>query len=125
MTPRHAKYHTEGRADVPCNGCTACCHSVIMLLPDGGDAVETYDHEIKTIAPGLTGPVLKQNADGSCIYLKDNACSIHERAPLICQSFDCRGWFLKFTRHERRKMMAQGGEYQRAIFEAGRARLNE
>ena len=113
---------TLERASVPCGDCHACCRSLVMLLPDEGDDVASYDHEIVTIAPGVSGPALKRKANGDCVYLDDaGRCSIWERAPLICRVFDCRRWYKNHSRAERRKLIARGAD--QTIFAAGRARL--
>jgi len=111
------------RATVPCGGCHLCCHGdAIMLLPDEGDDVASYDHEIVTL-PGVgTGAILKKT-DGHCVYLIDGRCSIWERAPTICRVFDCRRWYLSKTRPERRRMVKAGFADQ-AVFDAGRDRLS-
>jgi len=33
--------------------------------------------------------VLKQKEDGSCVYLKDNKCHIHNFRPQSCRNFFC------------------------------------
>ena len=33
--------------------------------------------------------VLSKQEDGSCIYLKDNLCSIHNDRPKVCRKFFC------------------------------------
>lgn len=33
--------------------------------------------------------ILAQHEDGSCIYFKDNKCSIHEDRPKSCRNFFC------------------------------------
>ena len=33
--------------------------------------------------------LLAQKDDGSCIYLKDNLCSIHDKRPKVCKPFFC------------------------------------
>lgn len=111
------------RADVPCGSCHLCCRGdVIMLLPDEGDDVASYEHEIVTL-PGVgTGAVLKKGRDGNCIYLGPDGCTIHDRAPTICRIFDCRRWFMSKTRAERRRLVASGLA-DKEIFEAGRQRL--
>lgn len=97
------------RAHVPCGGCRLCCQkNVIMLFPDEGDVVESYDHEIRTIGPGLTGPVLKHKPNGDCIYLGPEGCTIHDRAPVCCRVFDCRDFFLMHSRGERRNLIKRG-----------------
>jgi hypothetical protein len=33
--------------NVPCNGCRACClHDMIPLMPERGDQIWTYKHEV-------------------------------------------------------------------------------
>ncbi len=80
--------------DVPCNGCTACCHGPIVLHPSLGDDPTRY----ATVQDAEWGVKLAQKPDGSCVYLKDGGCGIHERRPAICRAFDCRvyakGWGL-------------------------------
>lgn len=95
-----------------------------MLFPEHGDDVASYETEEWTL-PGTneTGRVLKKGPDGNCIYLGKEGCSIHERAPLICRTFDCRRWFLSKTRAERRRMV-KIGMADKAIFDAGRERLD-
>jgi hypothetical protein len=54
--------------NVPCNGCRACClHDMIPLMPERGDLIWTYEHEV--IATG-TGPtaVLQCGETGECIF---------------------------------------------------------
>jgi Fe-S-cluster containining protein len=92
-----------------------------MLLPDEGDDVGSYEHEIVTLPAG-TGPVLKK-IDGHCVYLVDDRCSIHERAPLVCRVFDCRRWYLRHDRATRRRMIREG-HAAAEIFDAGRDRLH-
>lgn len=109
---------------VPCNGCTLCCRrDMIMLLPDEGDDVDSYEHEIRTV-PGVGSiATVKKGADGCCIYLGADGCTIHERAPTICKTFDCRDFYRRKTRHERRRLVAEG-MCSKDVFEAGRVRLH-
>ena len=112
------------RANVPCGTCRLCRHyDVILLIPDEGDVIESYEHQIVDV-PG-TGPVavVKKGVDGNCIYLGPDGCAIHERAPAICQAFDCRRLFLSKSRMERRAMV-KAGAADKEIFEAARKRLH-
>jgi Fe-S-cluster containining protein len=34
--------------------------------------------------------IIEQNEDGSCFYLKDNRCSIHDSKPVACKNFFCK-----------------------------------
>lgn len=110
--------------DVPCGSCHACCHSeLVVILPEEGDAVADYEHEIIDV-PGI-GPYayLKHKKNGECIYLDAGGCSIRERRPHMCRIFDCRAFYLSKTRAERRKLAA-GNPLARVIFAAGRERLD-
>ena len=110
------------RSNVPCGSCSLCCRAdVIMLMPEEGDDVASYEHNITTLA-GTSRAVVKKGDDGNCIYLKSGRCSIWDRAPAICRVFDCRGWYLSKTRPERRRLVKQGIADQ-AVFDAGRERL--
>ena len=71
---------------VPCNGCTACCHGVIVLHPALNDNPLQYETEQ---VPGF-GMVLKRKPDGSCHYLNSSGCSIWPNTPAVCRAFDCR-----------------------------------
>ena len=110
------------RADVPCGSCRLCCRSdVIMLLPEEGDDVASYKHHYIGL-PGGQAAVLDKGPDGNCVYLGPDGCTIHDRAPVICQVFDCRGWYLSKTRPERKRLVRMGLA-DKDIFEAGRQRL--
>ena len=79
-------------AAVPCDGCRACCfHELIVLHPEDGDDAATYDTMIVP-HPMRGGSVaaLKQRSDGACVYLGAEGCTIHDRRPAICRTFDCR-----------------------------------
>jgi len=113
---------TSGRADVPCGSCHLCCKSeVLVLLPDEGDDVASYQHEFMELPQGRL-PVLKHKPNGDCVYLGEDGCTIHERAPFICRIFDCRRWFLAHSRAERRRMIATSLA-TKDVFAAGRDRL--
>ena len=40
-------------------------------------------------AENIGANILKQKKDGSCIYLKENICSIHKNRPQVCRGFFC------------------------------------
>jgi hypothetical protein len=111
--------------DVPCNGCTICCKSgPIFLQPENGDIASNYQTQIM-IHP-LTGApkvALKHKPSGECIYLGDTGCTIHDRAPRICKTFDCRLLYLGFTQAQRREKIRQHPQL-RDTFLAGRQRLH-
>jgi hypothetical protein len=78
---------------VPCNGCTLCCQGDAIRLTeeDNPDDYETEPH------PYIAGEkMLAHKPNGDCIYLNENGCSIHDRAPSLCRSADCRSLALKY-----------------------------
>jgi hypothetical protein len=72
---------------VPCNGCTLCCQGdAIRLLPE--DRVSDYQTEAHPRIPGAL--MLAHKPNGDCVYLGEGGCTIHDRAPSLCRSADCR-----------------------------------
>ncbi len=111
--------------NVPCNGCTLCCkNDTIVLHPQYGDDPSQYQ-TVPTVNQ-LTGEqvlMLDHKPNGDCIYLENNQCSIYEKRPVICKTFDCRRMYLGFTKAERLKMLKMGWIDKEKI-EAGKKRLN-
>ena len=81
-------------ADVPCDGCTACCRSsyFVHIEPDEGGTLRRIPAELLFPAPGRpTGHVLMgYDERGHCPMLVDDRCSIYEDRPRTCRTFDCR-----------------------------------
>jgi len=84
----------DGGADVPCDGCTACCTSsyFIHVGPDETRTIARIPAELLFRAPDLpTGNVLMgYDEEGRCPMLRGEACSIYEQRPLTCRNYDCR-----------------------------------
>jgi hypothetical protein len=78
---------------VPCNGCTLCCQGDAIRLTEE-DYPENYITEPHPYIPGALMFAHKPNGD--CIYLNEAGCSIHDRAPSLCRSADCRSIALKY-----------------------------
>lgn len=100
-------------ASVPCAGCTRCCrgNSIVMLLPQHGDLLDSYEHEFVMLPGAGRGPILKRKPNGDCVYLGAGGCTIHDRAPVVCRVFDCRGAYLAFMeqpRQERERFVREG-----------------
>jgi Fe-S-cluster containining protein len=116
-------------AKVPCGSCRRCCqtNSIVMLLPQHGDVVESYEHELVDLPGAGRGPILKRRPNGDCIYLGQHGCTIHDRAPVICRVFDCRTAFLAFNEHapSDRRRMIKGGMVEKQILDRGRELLEE
>ena len=73
--------------EVPCNGCTLCRQGdAIRLEPE--DRAADYKTEPHPYIPGAL--MLAHKPNGECVYLDENGCSIHNRAPSLCRTADCR-----------------------------------
>ena len=80
-----------------CDMCGLCCQLFLINLSEA----EYRSGRYKTIFEefGLTENfveakkyglnLLAQTENGSCIYLVDNTCSIHEWRPKVCRGFFC------------------------------------
>lgn len=81
-------------ADVPCNGCTACCTSsqFIHIAPNETDTLARIPAALLFPAPGLPkGHVLLgYDHHGHCPMFVDQRCSIYADRPRTCRSYDCR-----------------------------------
>jgi Fe-S-cluster containining protein len=84
----------EADADVPCDGCTACCTSsqFVHVAPDEAGALAHIPAELLFPAPGLpTGHrLMGYDERGHCPMLVDGRCSIYAHRPRTCRSYDCR-----------------------------------
>jgi hypothetical protein len=107
------------QTNVPCAGCTECCRSGqgLFLHPEQGDDVESYRFQIVGTAYALA-----TTTDGACVYLGPAGCTIYDRRPLICRTFDCRKHYLILPRQDRDNLVRLGLS-SRAVFNAGRKRL--
>jgi Fe-S-cluster containining protein len=84
----------EAEANVPCDGCTACCRSsqFIHIEPDESDALDHIPSELLFPAPKLPAGhvLLGYDENGCCPMLVDDRCSIYEHRPRTCRTYDCR-----------------------------------
>jgi Fe-S-cluster containining protein len=84
----------QSDADVPCDGCTACCTSsqFIHISPDETDTLAHIPADLLFPAPRLpTGTVLLgYDERGHCPMLVDDQCSIYRHRPRTCRTYDCR-----------------------------------
>ena len=79
--------------------CGLCCRLFLINLDEeeyySGDYSTVFDHMDPindfALASDCGANILKQNEDGSCIYLKSNKCNIHENRPGVCRDFYCSG----------------------------------
>ncbi len=101
--------------EVPCNGCTLCCHGdAIRLL--GVDDPAQYQTEPHDWMPGHL--MLAHKPNGDCIYLGESGCTIHERKPQMCREMDCR-----LVAHHLGYTQARKANIQIAVWHKGRALL--
>ncbi|MEM8904021.1 MAG: YkgJ family cysteine cluster protein [Actinomycetota bacterium] len=81
-------------ADVPCDGCTACCRSsqFLHIAPDEIDALRHVPPRLRAPAPGLPDGHVVVGFDeaGRCPMLTDSGCSIYADRPRTCRTYDCR-----------------------------------
>jgi hypothetical protein len=84
----------ERAAEVPCDGCTACCTSsqFVHIGPDEADALAHIPAELLFAAPSLPAGhvVLGYDERGHCPMLVEGRCSIYEHRPRACRTYDCR-----------------------------------
>jgi Fe-S-cluster containining protein len=115
------------RTEVPCGSCTRCCKGeAVMLMPEEGDNLASYEHEMADLPFDGRRAILKRKPNGDCVYLGETGCTIYDRAPAICRHFDCRkayqAFIARFGRAERRRMLAMGA-ISKEVIEEGRVRL--
>ncbi len=94
LATMRAALRGEHDADVPCNGCTACCRSAqfVHIEPDERETLARIPAELLFPAP-LRPPghvVLGYDDRGHCPMLVDDRCSIYEHRPRTCRMYDCR-----------------------------------
>ena len=80
-----------------CSGCGICCSLFLINLSE--EEYESKKFRTQFAGFGLTSDfieaemcganILEQKKDGSCVYLKDSKCSIHESRPKVCRAFFC------------------------------------
>ena len=114
----------DRQTEVPCNSCTECCKSGqgLFLHPEQGDDVDAYQHTAATDHEGKRVFLLATTAAGACVYLGPSGCTIYNRRPLLCRSFDCRKHYLTLPRQDRDNLVRLKLS-SRAVFNAGRTRL--
>ena len=78
-----------------CNQCGVCCKLFMINLTEEeykSGRYKTMFEEFGIVEDfeeaEMTGAnILTQNDDGSCIYLKEGKCSIHDERPKSCRNF--------------------------------------
>jgi Fe-S-cluster containining protein len=84
----------EADADVPCDGCTACCRAsqFVHVGPDETDTLAHIPAELLFPAPRRPPGhvVLGYDERGHCPLLAEHGCSIYAHRPRTCRTYDCR-----------------------------------
>jgi len=86
-----------------CGDCTFCCHDTLVIVMDK----EQFPFmEIDTITSGTEShSILKSKPNGDCIYLdktKSQPCTIYKNRPVMCQVYDCRGFYQSLKKRGRK-----------------------
>lgn len=113
---------------VACKGCKACCEGgLVGLHPEDGDDVSSYVTRKYTREDGVDAFALEIKNNGSCVYLGKSGCTIHNRRPIVCRTFDCRLLYwrlrLQFSRSDLRAQVSTG-DLNGKIIRAGKDRKN-
>jgi Fe-S-cluster containining protein len=79
-----------------CSGCGVCCKLFLINLSKKEFRSNKYKTQFKNLKPmtfakaaSCGANILEQKDDGSCFYLKNNKCSIHNIRPVACKNFFC------------------------------------
>jgi hypothetical protein len=105
---------------VPCGPCHLCCKLMTPVLPR--DDPSQYQTAMCYTPGKVPYLVLDRHANGDCIYLGPDGCTIWHRAPSACREFDCRNTFMNSDR-QGRKLAVKHGLMPKAIFDRGRELL--
>jgi len=88
----------------PCSQCGICCKLFYINTTREEWMSGRYETVVQksdttddfTLVERYGGNLLNQKKDGSCIYLKNNLCSIHEKRPQSCRNFFCTSKLKKY-----------------------------
>ncbi len=96
----HRAWQLSGKAErnVPCNGCTACCHHHIIEVDPSVDDMSKLD-----VVESDGKLILRETSDGTCVHLGPQGCTVHAHRPRVCRSYDCRLFSLFFITNPHRK----------------------
>ena len=80
-----------------CSQCGVCCKLFLINLTEEEYNSKRYKTQFEEFgliknfkqAEECGANIITQNNDGSCIYLKADACSIHKIRPEACREFFC------------------------------------
>lgn len=89
-----------------CSQCGLCCRLFLINLTEEEYKSGGYETQLGMFglvenfrkAAVCGANILKQKEDGSCVYLKENKCSIHKTRPQACRNFFCTSKSKKFEK---------------------------
>ena len=111
----NSNYNNNKKPTPTCSMCGLCCKLFLINLNEeeylSGMYQTVFDEIIHfdnfTEAEEAGAIFLKQKTDGSCIYLKDKKCSIHENRPVVCGEFFCQGTEKKFEQMRKKIILTE------------------
>ncbi len=68
-----------------CNSSGRCCK--LFYINISKKEFESGKYKLMNLDSKIH--ILDKNPDGSCVYLKNNLCSIHDTRPQVCRHFFC------------------------------------
>lgn len=110
-----------------CGACNKCCRKNpgVLLFPELGDDPSLYD----TYAELVDGrQLVKAKPNGDCTYLDlEKGCTIYEKRPRVCRSYDCRSDYITWVAHprEERRALMKSGRLNSGVQKEGRLRLKK
>jgi Fe-S-cluster containining protein len=107
--------------EVPCNGCILCCKGDAVRLQDEDDPSEYITSPHPFFKESL---MIAHKENGDCIYLNNDGCSIHHRAPSLCRTADCRTIALKID-FARARQLHHSGLLDLKVWDKGHELLNQ
>ena len=80
-----------------CSGCGVCCKLFLINLSKEEYLSNKFRTQFESFglvkdfmeAEMCGANIITQRTDGSCFYLKDSKCSIHDFKPVACKEFFC------------------------------------
>jgi len=79
-----------------CNQCGTCCKLFLINLTEeeyiSKQFKTQFDEFVENFeeAELICANIIEQKEDNSCIYQKNNKCSIHNKRPQSCRNFYCQ-----------------------------------
>lgn len=78
----------HGTAEVPCDGCRECCWHHRVGVDPAAERPQDLAH--LTMEHDADGYFLSKRADGACVHLGPQGCTVYSHRPRGCRTYDCR-----------------------------------